>query len=174
MPRPPAPESDRARLRTKFSVNEDLMLQVLVGRIGEGNWHEIARHMGTRTARQCRDRYKNYLGNPTAPDPWTPEEDALILQAVRRIGPKWADIAKILSGRNAMHIKNRWHRHLAKAPVGQADRCEAGRPAPPKEEARPEAQAKPEQGRALDWDQILPQRTAKSARAENMFSDWYW
>jgi hypothetical protein len=152
-------------------VEEDLVLQGLVGRIGSSNWQEIARHMGTRTARQCRDRYKNYLANPSPADPWTAEEDALIVAGVQRFGPKWVDIAKVFNGRTAVNIKNRWHRHLAQMPIPQDDGGEPPRLSAPKEEKK---QDKEEHGGALDWDQILPQKTQQAARAENMLCDWDW
>ena len=47
------------------------------------HWREVAKHVLTRTDKQCRERYANVL------DPelklyaeWTPEEDALLLRAI--------------------------------------------------------------------------------------------
>ncbi len=48
------------------------------------HWREIAKHVPTRTDKQCRERYANVL------DPelklyaeWTPQEDALLHQAIQ-------------------------------------------------------------------------------------------
>lgn len=48
------------------------------------HWREVAKHVPTRSDKQCRERWANVL------DPelrlyaeWTPEEDALLLRAVK-------------------------------------------------------------------------------------------
>ena len=48
------------------------------------HWREVAKHVTRRSDKQCRERYANAL----SPDlrlyaEWTPEEDALLLRAVR-------------------------------------------------------------------------------------------
>jgi hypothetical protein len=85
-----------------------------VDQIGAKSWEAIAKFMPNRTARQCRDRYKNYLLDSLVCDAWAPEEDALIVEKFREIGPKWVEIAKYLNGRSGNHVKNRWHKHLSK------------------------------------------------------------
>jgi hypothetical protein len=98
--------------KRKFSSAEDAQLRELVEQHGTKNWDEIATLMPGRTSRQCRDRYNNYLLDSLVTAPWTPEEDAIIVDRFRRIGPKWVTIAKLLNGRSGNHVKNRWHRHL--------------------------------------------------------------
>jgi hypothetical protein len=100
--------------RRKFTSEEDLKIRTLVERLGTKSWDEISRFMPGRTARQCRDRYKNYLLDSLVTAPWTPEEDAIVIQRYRELGPRWVEIAKTLSGRSGNHVKNRWHRHLAR------------------------------------------------------------
>jgi hypothetical protein len=97
-----------------FTPDEDVKLRSLVERFGTKSWEEIARFIPDRTARQCRDRYNNNLLESLIRDPWTPEEDAILIQQYRRIGPKWVEIGKILSGRSGNNVKNRWHKHLCK------------------------------------------------------------
>jgi hypothetical protein len=98
--------------KRKFSSAEDAELRSLVDKHGTKNWEEIAVFMPGRTSRQCRDRYNNYLLDSLVATPWTPEEDAIIVERFRRIGPKWVTIARLLKGRSGNHVKNRWHRHL--------------------------------------------------------------
>jgi hypothetical protein len=106
--------------------------------MGTTSWEAVSRFMPTRTARQCRDRYKNYLVDDLVCDAWSPEEDALIVKKFQEIGPKWVEIAKLLNGRSGNHVKNRWHKHLSRihAPT-------AGPPPQPRTVPRLEAQSAP-------------------------------
>jgi hypothetical protein len=107
-------------LRRKFTDQEDLQLRDLVEHLGSRNWEDIARFMPSRTARQCRDRYNNYLLNSLVTAPWTPVEDAILIEQYHQIGPYWSEIAKLLNGRSGNHIKNRWRRHLAHQHYGMS------------------------------------------------------
>jgi hypothetical protein len=102
--------------RRKFTAGEDEKLKDLVERYGTKSWEEIAQYMPERSARQCRDRFKNYLDNELISDPWQPHEDQLLLQKYREIGPKWVEISRLLPGRSGNTVKNRWHKHLSKSP----------------------------------------------------------
>jgi hypothetical protein len=100
--------------RRKFSHQEDRKLQIIVQSLGSKNWEAIAKYMSPRTARQCRDRFQNYLIDSLVTNPWTPEEDAFVIEQVRLVGPKWVEIGKVLSVRSGNDVKNRWHKHLSK------------------------------------------------------------
>ncbi|XWS40724.1 hypothetical protein CRYUN_Cryun17cG0019900 [Craigia yunnanensis] len=44
---------------------------------------------------------------------WTPQEDRLLVQLIRRHGTKkWSQIAKMLNGRVGKQCRERWHNHL--------------------------------------------------------------
>lgn len=46
-------------------------------------------------------------------EPWTDEEDILLLRLVERFGPqKWTSIAIHLPGREGKQCRERWHNHL--------------------------------------------------------------
>lgn len=105
---------DQPTLRKRFTVEEDKRLKNLVQRRGYKIWEEIAQEMPNRTARQCRDRYNNYLFKEITKSPWTEEEDAFIVMKYNEIGPHWVKIAKHLNGRSGNNVKNRWHKTLSK------------------------------------------------------------
>jgi hypothetical protein len=51
--------------------------------------------------------------------PWSPEEDSILIERYHLLGPKWVEIGKLLNGRSGNNVKNRWYKHILKAPVLQ-------------------------------------------------------
>ena len=98
----------KKRPRQFFSSDEDKKLQELVGRLGAKSWLEISSFMEGRTAKQCRDRYINYLVPGVFQGEWTKEEDELLKQLFQEKGPKWSIIKNHFPNRSANSIKNRW------------------------------------------------------------------
>ncbi|KAH0792654.1 Myb-like DNA-binding domain containing protein [Histomonas meleagridis] len=95
-------------LRHKFTKQEDETLKRIVQQHGEGNWSIIASCMKNRTARQCRERYKNYLSPNIKNDPWSPEEELLLEEKYAELGPRWAKIALYFENRSDVNVKNHW------------------------------------------------------------------
>lgn len=62
-------------------------------------FHQVAKLMGGRTYKQCRERYTNYLKEGLNVGPWSKEEDQLLLTLHAKIGNKWAEIARHLKGK---------------------------------------------------------------------------
>jgi hypothetical protein len=64
--------------------------------------------MDSRNERQCRERWKNYINPSLRSDPWTLEEDQLVVQKYAEFGPKWNKISKFFSNRSDNAVRNRW------------------------------------------------------------------
>ncbi|OHT05508.1 hypothetical protein TRFO_26784 [Tritrichomonas foetus] len=101
--------------RRVFTTEEDKFLAELVSSQKCTNWHEVAQKLPGRTARQCRDRWTNYLSPSNSFAPWTKEEDLLVIEKVNEFGTRWSVIAKYIEGRSDNTIKNRWYSGLKKS-----------------------------------------------------------
>lgn len=108
-----------------WTPEEDAMLLHLVHENGPKEWTVIASKIGGRVGKQCRERfvflcfqlflltrYYNHLAPDVRKDAWTEEEDALIIKLHMTLGNKWTDISRMLNGRPANAIKNRWNSTL--------------------------------------------------------------
>lgn len=89
-----------------WTTEEDTKLTSLVGELGAEKWVAIASRLGTRTGKQCRERWHNHLDPRINKAPFTPEEEQLIFQLHSQIGSKWAEMSKHLPGRSDNSIKN--------------------------------------------------------------------
>ena len=95
-------------LTTFFTQEEDIKLMKLVDLLGKDSWVLIAQAMGSKSPRQCRDRWLNYLNPKGATNSWTIEEDTLLAKLFSTYGPKWKKIAQLIPGRSINSIRNRW------------------------------------------------------------------
>ncbi|EAX83484.1 Myb-like DNA-binding domain containing protein [Trichomonas vaginalis G3] len=103
-----AEHKETRKPRHKFTEEEDKLIRQQIAAVGEGNWTLIAKVVPGRTARQCRERWINYLSPNVANTPWTEEEDRMLENLVETLGTKWCVIAKQFPRRTDVLIKNRW------------------------------------------------------------------
>lgn len=90
-----------------WSYEEDSILERMVLQ-GCHSWSEVSAHIPGRTAKQCRERWRNHLDPSINKAPFTPEEDITIQQAYEQLGNRWTHIAELLPGRTEDAVKMRW------------------------------------------------------------------
>jgi cytochrome c551/c552 len=155
----------RYPLRTFFSLEEDRCLVSLVELYGQ-NWPKISKCMLGRSARQVNERWRNYLSPERSSAPFTPQEDEIIENKYKEIGPSWKEIAQSLPGRTGMGVKNRWHKlneHLKRRASGKEMQSHAKK-ITPQEDA---IIMKKYEELGPNWEMIaqsLPGRDAKAVR----------
>ncbi|KAL7478515.1 hypothetical protein ACHAW6_004279 [Cyclotella cf. meneghiniana] len=98
----------------KWSPEEDATLRSAVSNNSGKNWKKIALHLPGRTDVQCLHRWQKVLKPGLVKGPWTPEEDAMVVQLVAAHGQKkWSFIARQLQGRLGKQCRERWYNHLS-------------------------------------------------------------
>ncbi|GBG30654.1 Transcription factor MYB118 [Hondaea fermentalgiana] len=77
-------------------------------------WAHIAERMSERTAKQCRERWRNSVDPNITQSKWTVREDLLLLKLHEEMGNKWSTIASHLQGRTENGVKTR-HKSIMRA-----------------------------------------------------------
>ncbi|KAI9864973.1 MAG: hypothetical protein M1824_004071 [Vezdaea acicularis] len=95
--------------RGPWVPGEDAYLLNLVQTQGAHNWVRISQLIGSRSPKQCRERYHQNLKPTLNHEPISPEEGILIERLVGEMGKRWAEIARRLNGRSDNAVKNWWN-----------------------------------------------------------------
>jgi len=97
----------------KWTEEEDELLREAVADYGGKSWKKIAGRLTGRTDVQCLHRWQKVLKPGLIKGPWTPEEDAKVIELVKLHGnKKWSFIARQLKGRLGKQCRERWYNHL--------------------------------------------------------------
>jgi hypothetical protein len=102
-----------SRPHAKFSYADDQKLRSLVDsvdNVDNVDWNAVADEMDGKNPRQCRERWINYLAPDLNTEPWTTDEDALLVDKYRELGSRWVQIAYFFPNRTDCMVKNRFHK----------------------------------------------------------------
>ena len=94
--------------RLIFTKEEDSRLTKAVEKYGEDNWELVSSYVGNRTRRQCSERWRKFLSPTVNLSKWTEEEDKLLIEKFKEIGPKWSQISHFFNNRTDVNIKARF------------------------------------------------------------------
>ena len=113
---PPKTAARQIRAPVMWTPDEDRNLQRVVEEFQQNGvtpfkWNEIALHVPNRNGKQCRERFINHLSSTLKKETWSPEEDDVLFRSFFRMGNKWSQVSKMLTGRTDNGTKNRFH-HL--------------------------------------------------------------
>ena len=106
--------------RVKWAPEEDSLLTVLVNINGTNKWKKTQSSLieqiphFEKSAKQCRERWHNYLNPHIQKNEWTELEVDTLFQNHKIYGSKWSLIGKSLSGRTDNAIKNVFYCRMRK------------------------------------------------------------
>lgn len=92
-----------------WSEDEDSTLRSLVEIHGTHKWALFEKYIPGRLGKQCRERWHEVLDPSIKSGPWSEEEEKLLTECRIKFGNRWVEIAKLIPGRPANSVKNKFH-----------------------------------------------------------------
>lgn len=107
--------TSKAYSKKRFTPTEDEIIKSLARTDSENDWSFISKSLERRTARQCRDRWNNYLNPSLNNKEWLQDEDELLLKLYKQKGPQWKSFSMIFNGRSINNVRNRCFKLVRKS-----------------------------------------------------------
>ena len=83
-------------------TNRDFLLK--------SEWEDIAKQTDMSSARLCRERYDQLLSPKLNKEPFTKEENALLLEKVQKLGTRWSSFLIYFKNRSATQLKRQYQK----------------------------------------------------------------
>ncbi|KAJ4490568.1 hypothetical protein J3R30DRAFT_3694243 [Lentinula aciculospora] len=101
------------RERRSWTEEEDQLLRDAVdleepGSNNPSKWHAIAKHVPSRTNKDCRKRWFAKMASDVVKGGWAPEEDEKLVQAIEKYGTRWSLVSAYVQTRNSDQCAKRW------------------------------------------------------------------
>lgn len=97
----------KVKNQKKWNNEEDILLIYLAKKNNERNWKEIASNFANKNPLQCFSRYKR-IRPGIKKGTWKKDEDAKILDLVKKYSTSWSKISKEMKSRNGKQIRDRY------------------------------------------------------------------
>ncbi|RHZ00267.1 hypothetical protein DYB35_001559 [Aphanomyces astaci] len=91
-------------IKGHWAADEDDLLIQLVQASTTVSWGELSKSIDGRTAKQCRERWKNHLDPSINKGSYSSEEDMLLTAAYAELGNRWTQIADRMPVCNPRHV----------------------------------------------------------------------
>lgn len=106
----------------KWSQEEDARLIEAYEKFGP-SWQRVASYIQNRTMDQCAKRYTEVLDPKTKDrlNPWTKEEELLLIKQIGIHGTKWRTVASHFKNRPALTCRNKWRTIALSVARGRAN-----------------------------------------------------
>lgn len=111
--------SMQSRRQTRsWNSNEDNRLLMAIHKYGNDNWNKIALFVGNgRSRSQCSQRWIRVLDPKISKNHWTEEEEALLIDLVKKFGNKnWMKVSLCMGNRSDVQCRYRYKHLLQKQP----------------------------------------------------------
>lgn len=100
--------------RRVWTPEEDAKLRTLVAEWGDqrgknSHWDKISESMPGRTGKDCRKRWFHSLDPTLKRGRWTEDEDRILQEAYKELGPLWNRIAQLIPGRTDDQCSKRYN-----------------------------------------------------------------
>ena len=106
-----------------WSAYEDMRLVMAAEMYQPPNWSIISSFVGSRNKYQCAQRWERTLNPSIIKDPWTEEENKLLILGVQKFGLKaWHDVSRFVGTRTDVQCRYHYKNSMTKSAIKKVQR----------------------------------------------------